>query len=91
MPKFNPRDTDWNRIERIQNTPPSGKDKNSRGGNFRVSAGEYNDGIDRIKGNGCTNKSCKYWADRRMILFCTLYNGDKDKIKDCPEKENTDA
>lgn len=36
MPKFNPKDTDWARIEHMQSNPESGKGKNARGGNNRI-------------------------------------------------------
>ena len=80
------RDLDWDKVRHEQNPPESGKDRHSAGGNFRVDQRLFCEGIDKIKGNACKNKSCRYWADRRIILNCTLYNGSVENIKTCPER-----
>ena len=49
MARKQAKDYDWDRIEHAQNPPPSGKDKNSRGGNDRVrNKTEYDKRFDKI-------------------------------------------
>jgi len=74
MPKFNPRDTDWKRIEHMQNTPESGKGRNARGGNFRVSPKEFAEGMDRVKSSACDMEYCAHWVDKRIRLNCNKHD-----------------
>lgn len=92
MPKRSQRapDLDWDRVEYMQNPPESGKGRDARGGNFRVSPKLFCEKIEKIKGNHCQNQSCEHWCDKRIRLNCNLYNGDKAKILDCPERKNND-
>ncbi len=41
---------------------------------------------DRIVGDSCFNLKCKYWTPRRIRLNCSLYNGDVQKIRGCPDR-----
>ena len=42
-------DLDWDRVAHMQNDLPSGKDKNSKGGNFRANPRRYDENFDNIK------------------------------------------
>ena len=73
MPKFNPRDTDWSRIERMQNRPESGKGKDAMGGNFRVDPKKFSEGMDKVKSVACDKRDCEFWVDKRIRLNCNKH------------------
>jgi len=75
MPKRSKKapDVDWDRIEHMQANLPSGKSKDSKGGNFRVSPKAFSEGMDKVKSSACDVEYCKYWVDKRIRLNCNKY------------------